>query len=295
MSVTNISEAAYVPFEEIYSRGILNSPELLPTEDDLPCDDGEPMETERHKDQMNLLIESLKAYWKDSRRYYTGGNMFLFYDPSDTRKFKGPDFFLVMGAESRERKSWVVWQEGMRFPDIIIELLSDTTKKIDKGEKKKLYRRVFRTPEYYIYDPLSQEFEGYRLAGNRYRTVKPDKKNRLFSPTAGLYLAIKDNWLRWMTEGGYILPSYEELSKQHEQRAEQHKQCAELEKQRAELEKQRAEQEKQRAEQHKQCAELEKQRAELEKQRAEQEKQRADLLAEKLLAMGIDPKEITDL
>jgi len=51
----------------------------------------------------------------------------------------------------------------MRFPDVIIELLSDTTRHIDKGEKKTLYERVFRTGEYYLYDPLSQEFIGYHL------------------------------------------------------------------------------------------------------------------------------------
>ena len=51
----------------------------LPTEDDLPYDDGEPMETARHRDQMILLIESLKAYWSDRQDYYVGGNMFVHY------------------------------------------------------------------------------------------------------------------------------------------------------------------------------------------------------------------------
>ncbi|MCP4108275.1 MAG: Uma2 family endonuclease [Desulfobacteraceae bacterium] len=283
MTVANISKAAYVTFEEIYGKGILNIPGPLPTEDDLPCDDGEPMETQRHKDQMNLLIDSLKAYWQD-RRYYAGGNMFFFYDPSDTRKFKGPDFFLVTDTDPRERKSWVVWQEGMKFPDIIIELLSDTTRKTDKGEKKKLYRQVFRTPEYYIYDPFSHEFEGYRLTGNRYRTVKPDKKKRIFSPSAGLYLAVKDNWLRWMTDEGCILPSHEELYNREALRAEQLEKELYLEKERTEQEAQRAEQEAQRAEQ-------ETQRAEQEAQRAEQEKQRAERLAEKLKSLGISADE----
>lgn len=114
----------------------------LPTEDDLPYDDGDVMETERHKEQMNLLIDSLKACWKDSRKYYTGGNMFLHFEIGGAKQFKGPDFFLVMNADSRERKSWVVWQENMKFPDIIIELLSDSTRETDKKDKKKLYSQV---------------------------------------------------------------------------------------------------------------------------------------------------------
>jgi Uma2 family endonuclease len=221
-------------FEEIDDQEILNGIESLPTEDDLPCDDGVPMETARHRDQMNLLIDSLKAYWKDSRRYYTGGNMFLHFDISNKRQFRGPDFFLVMDADNRERKSWVVWQEGMRFPDVIIELLSDSTRKTDKGEKKELYEKIFRTPEYYIYDPFSQEFAGYSLSGNFYKTVPPDRESRIYSPITGLYLVIKNGWLRWMTKDGYILPSHEELYEREKQRAEQEKQRAEQEKQRAE-------------------------------------------------------------
>jgi hypothetical protein len=47
---------------------------------------------------------------------------------------------------ARERKSWVVWQEGMRFPDVITELLSDTTREVDKGEKKRCTRSSFARP-----------------------------------------------------------------------------------------------------------------------------------------------------
>jgi hypothetical protein len=35
---------------------ILESIEALPTEDDLPCDGGEPMETPRHREQMELRL-----------------------------------------------------------------------------------------------------------------------------------------------------------------------------------------------------------------------------------------------
>ena len=84
---------------------ILASFRVLPTEDDLPCDDGEPMETPRHREQMNLLIDSLKVHWADHTRYYVGGNMFVHYDPENKRRSRGPDFFLVLDVVDRERKS----------------------------------------------------------------------------------------------------------------------------------------------------------------------------------------------
>lgn len=212
--------------ELITEPDILASIDDLPTEDDLPCDDGEPMDTPRHQEQMILLIQSLKAYWSARTNYFVGGNMFLYYDPRNRWKVRGPDFFVVLDVEDRERKSWIVWEEGMRFPDVIIELLSDTTREIDKGDKKTIYERIFRTPEYYLYDPLSHEFLGYQLEKNRYRPVEPDTEGRVYSPSLELYLVVRDGWLRWMTPAGDLLPTPMELAEQQRQRAEQERQRA---------------------------------------------------------------------
>ncbi|MGE0827102.1 MAG: Uma2 family endonuclease [Candidatus Binatia bacterium] len=206
--------------EPITEPDILADIETLPTEDDLPCDDGEPMETARHRDQMEVLIRSLQAHWSDRHDYYVGGNMFLHYDPRSRRKFRGPDFFLVMNVDDHERKSWVVWQEGMRFPDVIIELLSDSTREIDKEEKKVLYEQIFRTAEYYLYDPFSQEFLGYHLRGVHYEEVTPDAQSRIASAATGLYLAVRNDWLRWETAAGQLLLTPMELWTQERQRAD---------------------------------------------------------------------------
>ena len=219
--------------EPITEPEVLESIKALPTEDELPCDDGEPMETTRHRDQMWMLIYSLQAHWADRKDYYASGNMFLHYDPQNTRRFRGPDFFLVLDVEDRERRSWVVWREGMRFPDLIIELLSDTTREIDKGEKKTLYEQVFRTQEYYLYDPFSQECVGYHLRGVRYETVEPDEERKIYSPATDLYLVVREGWLRWMTKEGELVLAPWELAEQYKQRAEQERQRAEQAEQRA--------------------------------------------------------------
>jgi Uma2 family endonuclease len=256
--------------ESIDEKEILKSFNSLPTEDDLPYDDGEPMETPEHRKQMNILIESLETYWGKSRSYFVGGNMFLHYNPSIKNLHRGPDFFLVLNAKEKKRKSWVVWQEGMRFPDVIVELLSDSTRKIDYTVKKELYEHVFKTGEYYLYDPISQEFTGYKLVGNYYESVSPDSENKIFSPTTNLYLIVKDDWLRWITKEGILLPTPKELAEEEHKRAEQAYQWAEKERQKAEQEHQRAEQEH---------------------QRAEQERQRAERLAAQLRKLGIEPEE----
>ncbi len=229
-----MSRPASLSFTEpITEPDILESIRALPTADDLPCDDGEPMETTRHRDQMWTLIYSLQTHWAARTDYYASGNMFLHYDPQNKRRFRGPDFFLVLDVDNRERKSWVVWHEGMRFPDVIIELLSDSTRAIDKGEKKALYERVFHTSEYYLYDPFSQEFIAYHLRGTQYHEVPRDGQGRLYSQAAGLYLSIHDDWLRWLTPEGVLIPTPQELAAQAQQRAAEAQQRAEQERRRA--------------------------------------------------------------
>jgi hypothetical protein len=115
----------------------------------------------------------------------------------------------------------------MRFPDVIIELLSESTQTIDKGEKKALYERVFRTGEYYLYDPFSQEFLGYHLRDIHYTEAPVDEEGKIYSPTTGLYLVVRDQWLRWMTSEGVLAPTPTELAAQERQRAEQERQRAE--------------------------------------------------------------------
>jgi hypothetical protein len=52
-------------------------PALPPTQNDLPCDDGAPLETLRHQFQMDLLIDVMD-FWRAARGDgFAGGNMFL--------------------------------------------------------------------------------------------------------------------------------------------------------------------------------------------------------------------------
>lgn len=119
------------------------SPEAvrLPTEDDLPSDGGEPMETWRHRLQMDLLIDALLPWAEARGDCFVGGNMFLYFSDEhlQNKDFRGPDIFVALGVSPRERKSWVVWQEG-KAPDLVVELISKTSRHLDKVEKKQVYQ-----------------------------------------------------------------------------------------------------------------------------------------------------------
>ena len=55
-----------------------------PRSRDLVTDDGEPMESARHRQQMEVLIQSLELAWADRNDFYAGGNMFLYSRPKRT-------------------------------------------------------------------------------------------------------------------------------------------------------------------------------------------------------------------
>ncbi|GAB4351099.1 MAG: hypothetical protein OHK0047_44950 [Leptolyngbyaceae cyanobacterium] len=111
--------------------------------------DEPPLESDFHREQIDLLIRLLKRYWATRNDYYVTGNLTIYYsaDKITTRNFRGPDFFVVLGTEFKERKSWVVWAEEGKYPNLIVEILSKSTAMVDKGPKKDLYQNTFRTPE----------------------------------------------------------------------------------------------------------------------------------------------------
>ncbi|BAY20413.1 hypothetical protein NIES2100_01540 [Calothrix sp. NIES-2100] len=214
--------------------------ELPPTEAELPYDDGVPMESARHKTQMDLLIDALIPWLSQREDGFVGGNMFVYYSLAQVRNqdFRDPDFFVVLGVPKGERKSWVVWEEG-KAPDVVIELLSESTAAADKNEKKLIYQNQMRVPEYFWYDPFNpDDWVGFSIQQRVYQPLVANKGNQLVSESLGLalqrwqgnYKGIEATWLRWATLDGELLPTPEE---QEYQRAEQERQRAEQERQRA--------------------------------------------------------------
>ncbi len=145
------------------------------------------------------------------------------------RDFKGPDVFVVLGAPRGERKSWVVWQEK-RGPDVIIELLSESTADYDKGEKKRIYQNRLRASEYFWFDPFNPEDRaGFYLSDGVYQPIAPDEQGRLPSRRLnltlvlwrGVYQGLEGTWLRWATPTGELLPTDAEAAQQQAEQAQQ--------------------------------------------------------------------------
>jgi Uma2 family endonuclease len=243
----------------------------MPDASQLLSDEPE-MESSLHYMQLMLLVTCLELAWRDRQDFFIGANLTIYFSRQQlkNRDFRGPDFFLVKNTSRTPRNSWVVWEEDGRYPDLIIELLSDSTADNDRGLKKILYAERFHTPEYFYFSPDTLEFAGFRLDINKYQPITPNSQGWLWSESLGFFLGIYDGELRYFTLEGSLLPTAQEAIQ-------------------AEVAKGLAmyQQEKLRADQAQQDAEQERLKAEQERLRATQAESELQALREKMRSLGI--------
>jgi Uma2 family endonuclease len=255
----------------------------------LPEEDGIPLESHYHALQQQLLAEVIHQHFKGRSDYFCGTNMFVYYSleqakgiidfvegKTDRAPYKGPDLLVVVGIDgTKRRKHWVVWDEDDRFPDLIVEITSPSTKSKDTDDNLKLYAQVFRTREYFWYDEEAGEWMGYRLQGESYVPIEVNARGWRWSEVLGGWLGVSElpyrgwryRWLRLYDVEGRLAPTGEELAAAERALREQERQRAEQAERRIERERRRAEAERQRAEQaERRLAELE---AELKRLRGE--------------------------
>ena len=189
-----------------------------PSGDELPYEDDEPMESELHIHQMDMTLDYARHLLAE-RDAYVIGNMALYYSALQAKNldFKAPDIMVFLDVERRVRKSWVVWEEDGKRPDLVIELLSETTRNNDLGRKKNVYERL-GVRDYFAYDPFTADLWGWTLEGGRYLPLTPDRDGRLecaslgvkVGVVEGLYAGVRGPWLRFFGPDGEVIPTHAE-------------------------------------------------------------------------------------
>lgn len=204
---------------------VLTAQELeaqMPDATQLYSDEPE-MESSLHYMQLLLLVTCLEWAWRDRDDYFIGANLTIYFSRQQlkNRDFRGPDLFLVKNTTRFPRKSWVVWEEDGRYPDFIIELLSDSTADADRYLKRDLYAKRFHTPEYFYFSPDTLEFAGFKLNVNEYEPISPTADGWLWSEMLGFYLGVYKRELRFFTIDGSLVLSPQEAALQEREIARQ--------------------------------------------------------------------------
>lgn len=171
-----------------------------------------------------VVARSSRRFFDQARSLFAAGNLSTYYSTRQRRSkdFRGPDFFVVLDTEYKERKSWVVWEEEGRYPNLILEILSDSTAEIDRGLKKQIYQDIFRTPEYFWFEPFTLELKGFHWRDAvAYADLSPNEQGWLWSQQLELYLGVVEEKLRFLTADGEVVPAPKEVALLERQRADQ--------------------------------------------------------------------------
>jgi Uma2 family endonuclease len=206
-----------------------------------PTGDGKPMaETPLHGDNMFELREVLRERYARDPMAYVSGNMMMYYVPNDKRKHISPDVFVSKGIPNTYRDAYFVWVEG-KGPDVVFEISSASTRKVDTSKKYRLYQDVLHVSEYFLFDPyeeyLKPSLQGFRLRGGVYAPIEA-AEGRLYSEQMGLEMGRVGRFLRLYDPAtGQMLLTWEERHNQ----AEEARRQAEAQRQQAEAQRLQAE------------------------------------------------------
>jgi Uma2 family endonuclease len=284
----------------------------LPTEEDLPYTDDQPVDNELQWLIPFLLRSILGLAWRDRNDWFLGMNIGLYYELGVDAI--GPDALLSLGVPTfrdngKLRLSYVVWHENNVMPQWVLELVSQ--KKGGEYDRKFEIYQAIGILYYVIYNPnhwrrdKHDPFEVYKLIDGQY--VRQEG-NPVWMPELGLGIGVEEgsyeghsprDWLYWYDADGNRLPTpdnaiaaaRQQLAWERQQRRQAEQQIEQEQQQRRQAEQQ-AEQERRQRRQAEQQIEQERLRTEQERQQRLQVEQQMQTLMEQLKARGINPEDL---
>lgn len=199
----------------------------LPTAEELPETDFQPVDSELQVLVASLLVDILAQVWADRQDWFFGINMGVYYHPQKPAIV--PDGFLSLGVQRMPRAggrlSYVLWQEGTP-PLLAIEYVSKTYGN-EYQSKKDIYAAI-GVLYYVIYNPervrgeRHQPLEIYRLENGEYLLQSEEP---FWMPEVGLgigrdqgiYRSWPREWLYWYDQQGNRLLTPAEVAQQERQ------------------------------------------------------------------------------
>ena len=169
-----------------------------------PSSDGKPVaESDFQLTVLTYAREALRTHFRAREDVYVAANLLIYYQEGDVDVRVAPDVFVVVGASSHERSSYLLWQEP-KAPDWVLEITSRSTRGEDQGRKRELYRRL-GVAEYWQYDPtgdyLSPRLQGLELVAGEYEAMasgeRGDGMQVMASAVLGLELRASERGLRF--------------------------------------------------------------------------------------------------
>jgi Uma2 family endonuclease len=143
-----------------------------PTEDELAVEDDKPVESIKHSEQADLLVQLAKSVTGHRPDNCIATDLAIYYHPDESPVV--PDLMVVLGVEPKEdRGSYTTWEEG-KGPVVVVELLSRSNRDKDRTVNYEIYEQRLQVPEYFWFDPLNpSELRGFACAKGGMRRSRP--------------------------------------------------------------------------------------------------------------------------
>ena len=170
-----------------------------------------------------MLMNPLRQFFKDRTDVLVNGDVFIYYDETDSRNAVASDVIVAFGVDVAlldEADSYFTWLVG-KPPEFVMEIGSESTAKRDLEFKRRLYARL-GIRNYWLFDPPDGSrygfiLKGLRLVDGEYEEIPmvegPGDNIRGHSDALGLDLCWEDGVIRFYNPaaGEYIL-NYDEVA-----------------------------------------------------------------------------------
>jgi Uma2 family endonuclease len=140
-----------------------------------PDSDGEPMaDNTKQADIMVFLKTNLDALFADDPDVFIAMDLLWYPVEGDNRTRLAPDVLVAFGRPKGYRGSYRQWEENGVAPQVVFEILSPGNRAGEMQRKLDFYEEC-GVEEYYIYNPQTFDFSGYRYNAtqNRLRLIDP--------------------------------------------------------------------------------------------------------------------------
>ena len=221
----------------------------LPTAEELPSTDFEPVDNELQRFVPFLLQQILYFIWPERDDIFFGMDIGYYYDSGQPAI--SPDGFLSIGVPKRKRNtsnpnrdgrlSYVLWEENYVVPLLVLECVSQNyggeydTKKDKYAKLGILYYVIYDTGRYQSEKgskSKGEAFEVHRLEKGKYIRQEGEP---VWLTEIGLGIVREHRefntwtreWLYWYDQQGNCYPSPDEAFQQAEAKAEREKARAE--------------------------------------------------------------------
>ncbi|WP_088239890.1 Uma2 family endonuclease [Calothrix rhizosoleniae] len=126
-----------------------------------PDSDGKPMADNTKQFRWIVVIQqNLEWLFADNHNVFVAGDLLWYPVEGENKRRAAPDVMVVLGRPKGDRGSYKQWEEENIPPQVVFEILSPGNTRAEMNRKLLFYDR-FGVNEYYLYDPDSNELNGW--------------------------------------------------------------------------------------------------------------------------------------